>query len=73
MLAIYSLQQVIVQFYIFLPTILTLTGTKIPLLACFYASALPIFWAGLGATFTLLFISVDRLIATLFPLLYAVI
>jgi hypothetical protein len=53
MLAIYSLLQVFIQIYIVLPTILTLTGTKSPLLVCFYASALQIFWAGLVATFTL--------------------
>jgi hypothetical protein len=73
MLAIYSVCEVSAQAYLFLPTILILTDTKIPLLACFYASAFPLLWAALNATFTLLFISLERLIAMLFPLLYVMI
>jgi hypothetical protein len=69
MLAIYSLLQVFIQIYFFLPTILTLTGTKIPLPTCFYASVLQIILGGIGSAFTLLFISLDRFIAILFPLL----
>jgi hypothetical protein len=69
LLAIYSFCEVLLESTTFLPTILTLTDTKIPLPTCFYVSAFPAIWGANNAAFSLLFISFDRMLAMIFPIL----
>jgi hypothetical protein len=68
-LAIYSFCEALFESATFLPTVLILIDAKISLLSCFYATVLQTMWAVPNAAFALLFISFDRILAIIFPIL----
>jgi hypothetical protein len=69
LLAIYSFSEALLESASFVPTVLTLMDTKIPLPTCFYLIGIQATGAVANAAISLLLISLDRLLAALFPML----
>nr|CAD2170251.1 unnamed protein product [Meloidogyne enterolobii] len=69
LLSINCLCDAILESGTFLPTILVIMHTKIPITYCSFATSWQNIVAGINSIFNMLFISVDRILALLFPVL----
>jgi len=68
-LSINCLCDAILESGTFLPTILVIMHTKIPITYCSFATSWQSIVAGINSNFNMLFISIDRIISLLFPIL----
>ncbi|KAL7075780.1 hypothetical protein ACQ4LE_005370 [Meloidogyne hapla] len=70
LLSINCLCDAILESGTFLPTILVIMHTKIPITICSFATSWQNVLSGMNSQFNMLFISVDRIISLLFPVFY---